>query len=76
MFTNQIRCSHGDRLGQKLKCFQPGVKGTTRKSIFQAANDFVRSCLSNYITRVHKSVVEKAGPRYCTCNWAISGDGQ
>ena len=25
MFTNQIRCSHGDRLGQKLKCFQPGV---------------------------------------------------
>ena len=24
------------------------------KSIFQDANDFVRSCLSNYIAQVHK----------------------
>ena len=28
------------------------------KWTFQAANDYVRSCLSNYITQVYKSVVE------------------
>ena len=32
------------------------------KSIFHAANDFEKSCLSNYIIKVHKVVVEKAGP--------------
>ena len=31
------------------------------KSIFQAAYDLVRSCLTNYITQVDKVVVEKAG---------------
>ena len=32
------------------------------KSIFQAAYDFVRSCLSNNKTQVHEVVVEKADP--------------
>ena len=32
------------------------------KSVFQAADDFVWSCLSDYMIRTHKFVVEKAGP--------------
>ena len=32
------------------------------KSIFQAAYDFVRSCLSNNKTQVHEVVVGKAAP--------------
>ena len=32
------------------------------KSVSQAADDFVRSCLSNYMIQTHKFVVERAGP--------------
>ena len=35
------------------------------KSILQAAYDSVRNCLPNYLTQVHKVVVEKAGPQLC-----------
>ena len=32
------------------------------KSVFKAADDFVRSCLSNYMIQTHKFVVERADP--------------
>ena len=38
-------------------------------SVFQAAYDFVRSCLSNYIIKTHQVVVEKTGRQWRTC-WA------